>query len=283
MKKISDPKKFQQVMERLRASGKTIGFVPTMGALHEGHLSLVRASRKENDVTVASIFVNPTQFGPNEDLAKYPRPLQKDLALLAKEKNDFVFLPTPEAMYGKGEQTWVEVPESLTKGLCGAFRPGHFRGVATVVAKLFHLALPHRAYFGAKDFQQTAVIRKMIGDLNFNVELKVMPTVREKDGLAMSSRNAYLSAEERKRALVLSNVLFGIRDQIGKRALSIIKQEALARLKKETDRVDYLEIVDSETLEPVTKVQPRMVALAACYVGKTRLIDNVIIAAQKKG
>lgn len=272
-------------MRRLRGAGKTIGFVPTMGALHEGHLSLVERSKKENDVTAVSIFVNPAQFGPKEDFGKYPRPAKKDKALLLGEKTDYLFMPSPAQMYPEGFSSYVELPDSLAAVLCGAFRPGHFRGVATIVVKLFNLVLPRRAYFGLKDYQQCAVIKKVVTDFNFDLELCFAPTVREKDGLAMSSRNAYLSKEERKRASAVSQTLFAIREELcaGKRNLPEIRRRAIRKLKSSADKIDYLEIADPETLVPLKKTQPRMVALAACFVGKTRLIDNVIISLSKNG
>lgn len=267
-------------MESLRRKGKTIGFVPTMGALHEGHLSLFRRARKENTIVAASIFVNPTQFGPKEDFKKYPRPLTADSRLLEKEKVDYLFNPAAEVMCPQGASVSVD-PGPLAKGLCGPFRPGHFRGVATIVAKLFHLAKPHRVYFGAKDYQQAMIIRSLIQDLNFDIEFRLCPTLREKKGLAMSSRNAYLSPENFERAGKISQVLFDLRHQIqaGKRNILQLKRTAQRELSRSVDRIDYLEIVDPLTLEPLKKYQAWMVAAVACYVGKTRLIDNVIITA----
>jgi pantoate--beta-alanine ligase len=278
MKEIKSSKQFQQEMTRLREKGQTIGFVPTMGALHAGHMALVRAARKQNKLVVVSIFVNPTQFGPNEDLNHYPRPLFQDRKLLQEEKVDYLFLPESKTLYPEGFSSWVEVSEELTTKLCGAFRPGHFRGVTTIVAKLFNLVRPHRAYFGAKDYQQATVIRRMNQDLDFGIDIKVVPTVREKDGLAMSSRNAYLSLEERARALSISETLFWLRDEIksGTQDFQTLKQTARIKLDQKVDRIDYLEIVDAETLETLTQPQSKMVVLTACFVGKTRLIDNVI-------
>lgn len=280
---IPGPAYFQKEMEKLRKKGKTIGFVPTMGALHEGHLSLVKQAKKENDIAAVSIFVNPAQFGPKEDFKKYPRPVFEDSKLLKSVKTDFLFMPSAEAMYGGNSSTAVEPEPGLISGLCGKFRPGHFRGVATVVAKLFNIVKPHRAYFGLKDYQQAMVISKMVSDLNMDLKLCLMPTVREKDGLAMSSRNRYLSPEDRRRALIISQVLFEIRDKVKNGAKDLVKlrAEGLKRLKKYTDSVDYLEIVDAVTLEPLKTVRPRMTALAAVKIGNTRLIDNVILAAQK--
>ena len=283
MKIIRDPKKLSEMLAALRQRGKTIGFVPTMGALHEGHLSLVRASKRENDITVVSIFVNPTQFGPQEDLAKYPRPVQQDLNFLQLEEIDVVLMPSVEAMYPEGLANPLKIKGAkwpqLAKGLCGKFRPGHFQGVVTVVAKLLDIIGPCRLYLGAKDYQQVAVIRQMIQDLKMKVRVKIQPTVREKDGLAMSSRNRYLSGEERRRAVRISRILFELRRKLrrGKGSLLAAKSQALRDLKQAVDRVQYLEIVDPLTLRPLKACQRKMVALVACFVGKTRLIDNVII------
>ena len=284
MKLIRDPKKLQQMLREERARGKSIGFVPTMGALHEGHLSLVRASSRENDVTVVSIFVNPTQFGPKEDLAKYPRNIQRDLSFLRAAKVNFVLAPSVNAMYPEGLTKPLEIKGAkwpqFARGLCGKFRPGHFRGVAIVVEKLLNIIGPCRLYLGAKDFQQTAVISQLVRDLNMKIRVRVIPTVRERDGLAMSSRNRYLSLADRRRALVVSRVLFILKQDLLKKngALVTLKARALHELKKIVDRVQYLEIVDPATLRPLKRSQEKMVALAACFVGKTRLIDNVTIA-----
>ncbi len=279
MKLIRDPRKLQEMLQKERARGKGIGFVPTMGALHEGHLSLVRASNRENDVTVVSIFVNPTQFGLNEDYAKYPRVLAQDMKKLRAVKVDYLFCPAVAAMYPKGYATFVEVSPRLANVLCGKFRPGHFRGVATVVAKLLNITGSCRLYLGVKDFQQVAVIRQVVRDLNMSIRVRVMPTVREKDGLAMSSRNRYLQFDERRRALVISRVLFAFKRDLlqKKKSLAGLKARALGELKKNVDRVQYFEIVDAGTLASVKKEQPVMAVLTACFVGKTRLIDNVII------
>jgi pantoate--beta-alanine ligase len=281
MKLIRDPQKLQEALQRERARGKNIGFVPTMGALHEGHLSLVRASSRENDITVVSIFVNPTQFGPHEDYAKYPRVLAKDMKELRTVSVDYLFCPSAAAMYPEDFATFVDVRPRLAHVLCGKFRPGHFRGVATVVAKLLSLVGSCRLYLGAKDFQQTAVINQLVRDLNMKTRVRVMPTVREKDGLAMSSRNRYLSPDERRRALALSRSLFELKKDLlqKKKSLGSLRARALQTLKKSVDQVQYLEIVDPKTLVPVKKYQKEMIALTACFVGKTRLIDNVIIRA----
>ena len=278
MKIIRNPRVFQKEMEKLRREGRTLGFVPTMGALHEGHLSLVRQARKENKVVAVSIFVNPLQFGPKEDFRRYPRNLKKDSALLAKEGVDYVFAPSPASLYPADSQTYVEVGE-LARGLCGKFRPGHFRGVATVVAKLFHLARPHRAYFGAKDYQQARVIKQMASDLNFNIQIRVLPIVRDRDGLALSSRNAFLSADERREALSISHSLAWAKKEMGRgrRNLKKIRARIFRRLRQNLDSVDYVEFVQPEDLKPVKSIKSELVIAVAGWVGKTRLIDNVII------
>ena len=263
----------------IRGKGKRLGLVPTMGALHEGHLSLVRAARARCDVVAVSIFVNPTQFGPNEDFAKYPRSFERDRNLLAKEGVDFIFAPSAEEMYPAGATTWVTV-EGMSDRLCGRSRPGHFRGVTTVVAKLFHIVEPDLAFFGQKDAAQAAIIRRMVRDLNLPVEIVVCPIVREPSGLAMSSRNAYLSAEQKQSALVLYGSLKEIarRFQSGERdtdrLIAAGKQIVAA---DSSVRLDYLEIVDPETLEPLSIVTPPALVAVAAFVGSTRLIDNVVL------
>ncbi len=260
-----------------RREGKRIGLVPTMGALHEGHLSLVRASKERDDVTVVSVFVNPTQFGPNEDFRAYPRDLDKDAACLRQAGVDVLFHPEAAGMYPAGFRTYVQV-EDLQDRLCGKSRPGHFRGVATVVLKLFHIVAPDRAYFGAKDAQQVVIVRRMARDLDLDVEVVACPLVREPDGLALSSRNAYLSTAERSAALVLSTALrwaekavaAGERDgaRLAAGVRSVIEREPLAR-------IDYVEAVDPETLEPVAELGGEVLLALAVFVGATRLIDNV--------
>jgi len=262
-----------------RANGKRLGLVPTMGALHEGHLSLVRAAQAQCDAVAVSLFVNPTQFGPTEDLARYPRPFERDRELLEKEGVAILFAPSAEEMYPKGDGTWVVV-EGLSERLDGRSRPGHFRGVTTVVSKLFHILEPDVAFFGQKDAAQSAVIRGMVRDLNFSVEIAVRPIVREPDGLAMSSRNAYLNAEERMRALVLRRSLQRVEDKlrVGERSATRLIAAASEIFAQETQvRLDYFEIVDPDTLDRVEQVErPTLVAVAA-YVGATRLIDNVVL------
>ncbi|HTN43761.1 MAG TPA: pantoate--beta-alanine ligase [Nitrospiria bacterium] len=262
-----------------RRSGATIGFVPTMGALHEGHLSLMRAARRRCDAVVVSIFVNPAQFGPNEDYARYPRDAKGDAALCRREKAALLFRPEADAVYPKGHATRIRVGR-IGEILEGAFRPGHFSGVATVVAKLFQIVRPDVAFFGQKDYQQTVVIRQLVRDLNFPVRIVVSPTVRENDGLALSSRNRYLSAEERKAALVLFRALQIGRAQIdrGERDAGAVR-EAMALLIQEEPlaRIDYVAIVHPDTLSVVGRIEGPVVLLLAVWIGKTRLIDNALV------
>ncbi len=280
---VTDPAAWQARCLADRDAGARIALVPTMGFLHEGHLSLLREARRLADgggrrgLAVASIFVNPTQFGPGEDLSRYPRDLAGDLAKCAAAGIDRVLAPAdPAAMFPSGHETWVTV-ERASQGLCGASRPGHFRGVATVVAKLFNLTRPHVALFGEKDYQQLAVIRAMVRELAFGVEVAGMPIVREADGLALSSRNAYLSPDERTRALALSRSLFEARDAAvrGDRDAGALRARARERLAAAGARIDYVEIVHPETLAPVRRAEPGSVMLVAAAVGATRLIDNV--------
>ena len=262
-----------------RALGQEIGFVPTMGALHAGHASLLKRSRAENPVSVLSIFVNPTQFGPNEDLASYPRDLERDQNLCLEADASVLFLPEVAEIYPTGFQTHVE-PGRLAEPLCGRFRPGHFRGVATVVAKLFNIVEPDLAFFGQKDFQQTVVIRRMARDLNMAVDVVVVPTIREADGLALSSRNTHLDEDARRRALCLSKGLLAAKAAFdaGERGVTKLLKLARAPLAG-VDSVQYLELVDVQNLEPVKGQIDRTVALCvAAYVGSTRLIDNVVLA-----
>jgi pantoate--beta-alanine ligase len=262
-----------------RASGRRLGLVPTMGALHEGHLSLVRVAKATCDAVAVSIFVNPTQFGPNEDLSRYPRPFERDCQLLEKEGIDILFAPRVEEIYPPGAVSWVLV-EGLSEKLDGGSRPGHFRGVTTIVAKLFHIVEPDVAFFGQKDAAQLAVIRRMVADLNFPVQIVACPIVREPDGLAMSSRNAYLDREERVRARVLQRGLQEARKQFlaGERTaakLISIGKEAFAC--EPVVRLDYFEIVDPDTLEPIERVSQEALVGVAAFVGKTRLIDNLLL------
>jgi len=267
----------QKYSRALKRQNKKIGFVPTMGYLHEGHLSLVRQSIKENDITVASIFVNPLQFGPKEDFKKYPRAIKRDEAMLKKAGVDALFYPTAAGMYREPYYTYVDVGR-LSGQLCGRSRPGHFKGVATVVAKLFNLVRPDTAYFGQKDAQQAVIIKQMAEDLNVGIRIKTMPTVREKDGLAMSSRNTYLKPEERKDAAILYKSLLLAKRMIGPGRSSageiISKMKALIKQKKSA-KIDYVEIVDEKTLKPVSKARGGILIALAVYIGKTRLIDNL--------
>jgi pantoate--beta-alanine ligase len=268
----------------VRSGGGRLGFVPTMGALHEGHLSLVRAARAGADVVAASIFVNPTQFGPSEDLAKYPRAFERDCELLEREGVEFLFAPSVEEMYPAGAVTWVNV-EGLSDKLDGRSRPGHFRGVATVVAKLFQVVEPDAAFFGQKDAAQVAIIRRMVLDLNLAVEIVVCPIVREADGLAMSSRNAYLDGEQRKRALVLHRSLMRVQRLVdaGERDARRLAAEGHEEFAGENAvRLDYFEVVDPETLDPVEDVSGGALVAAAAFVGDTRLIDNILLGVTRR-
>ena len=263
-----------------QGSGLTVGFVPTMGALHEGHLSLVRASVEECDRTVVSIYVNPTQFGEGEDLDEYPRRLGEDCGVLEDLGADFVFAPADERMYPEGYATYV-VQEGLTEKLCGAFRPGHFRGVLTIVSKLFNVVPADRAYFGRKDFQQSVVIRRMVRDLNFPIHIRIMPTVREDDGLAMSSRNEYLTESEREQATCLYRALRKARGlyEDGETEVGVLLDEMERIINHEPDtEPEYVEIVDCETLEPVERASDRAIAVLAVHLGEARLIDNLPLA-----
>lgn len=258
---------------------RTVGFVPTMGALHPGHCSLVRAARRQSGVAVASIFVNPTQFAPNEDFTRYPRTLDEDCRMLEAEGVDLVFTPNAATMYPPGAATFVDVP-GIGDRLDGASRPGHFRGVATVVAKLFHIVQPDLAFFGQKDAAQVAVLRRMVRDLNFPIEIVVCPTVREPDGLAMSSRNRYLSPEERQQALALHRALETARTmaETGEHSAAVLLQSMEASLQAEPAvRVDYLAVVDPDTLLPVGDIRSGALLAVAAYVGGTRLIDNLLL------
>lgn len=261
------------------ARDRRLGFVPTMGALHEGHLSLVRAASAACEVVAVSIFVNPRQFGAGEDLAKYPRAFERDCALLEKEGVNLLFAPAVEEMYPAGAVTWVTV-EGLSEKLDGRSRPGHFRGVTTVVAKLFHIAEPEVAFFGQKDAAQVAIIRRMVRDLNFDVEIVACPIVREADGLAMSSRNAYLDPQERRQALVLHGSLMRVKQLVesGERDVERLKSAGREEIGRESAmRLDYFEIVDPESLDPVSDVENGGLAAVAGCVGRTRLIDNLVL------
>ena len=262
-----------------RSFAGRVGLVPTMGYLHEGHLSLVRRARQDCDHVVVSIFVNPAQFGPREDLSKYPRDLDRDLSLLGPLGVDLIWMPTNEIMYPPNYQTWVEV-EEITRLLEGAMRPGHFRGVTTVVAKLFNAVQPHKAYFGQKDAQQAAVIRQMTRDLSYPIEIVVCPIVREPDGLAMSSRNVYLDPEQRKAATVLSRALRAAQElyETGERDAETLREKMKEVLVGEPlANVQYVSCADYDTLEELDAVTGKALLSMAVFVGKTRLIDNVIL------
>jgi pantoate--beta-alanine ligase len=279
MKIIDTISEMQSLADSLRREGRMIGFVPTMGFLHEGHVSLMRSARQACDVVAVSIFVNPTQFGPNEDLARYPRDEAGDRAKCEAAGVDVLFMPKAAAMYPDAPSVFVMV-EGISDVLEGVVRPGHFRGVATVVAKLFNIVKPHKAFFGQKDYQQCAVIRRMVKGLNMEVEVVVLPTVREADGLAMSSRNSYLSADERLKAAVIHRALFAAEQLAGTgtNAPDILKNRIQAVLREEKNiEIDYIEVVDPETLAPLSSGKDVMVLLVAVRLGRTRLIDNLVI------
>jgi pantoate--beta-alanine ligase len=279
MKIIIGVDQMKKTAKRLKSKGKTIGFVPTMGFLHQGHLSLVRESLRRADATVVSIFVNPAQFGPGEDFKDYPRDLKKDSELLKKEGVDYLFVPEAADMYPEGYKTYVEVHDLQNK-LCGRSRPTHFRGVCTVVLKLFNIVNPDISFFGQKDAQQAIIIKRMVHDFNSDVKVEVLSTVREKDGLALSSRNIYLNEEQRKAALVLSKTLREAEALVkkGERDVAVILSRMREIIGKEPlARIDYTEIVDMEELNPITRVEKQALAAVAIFVGKARLIDNTIL------
>ncbi len=279
MQTVQTVPELRQLVTRARLKGRRVGLVPTMGALHAGHLSLVQAARQGCDLVVGSIFVNPTQFGPKEDFSKYPRTFEKDSALLAQENADILFAPAIEDVYPPGASTFVEV-EDLSQRLDGASRPGHFRGVATVVSKLFLMAAPHRAFFGQKDAAQVAVLRKMVRDLHFDLEIVVCPIVRDDDGLALSSRNAYLSPEERKQSLVLNRSLRRVEELAQKGATQAQELIAAAQAifaQEPQVRVDYIAAVNPDSLEAVADISKGALFAVAAWVGTTRLIDNTMI------
>jgi pantoate--beta-alanine ligase len=265
-----------------RRTGMRLGLVPTMGALHEGHLSLIRAAKASCQVVAASIFVNPTQFGPNEDLARYPRPFERDRELLESEGVDLLFAPSVDEMYPSGAVTWVTV-EDLSDKLDGRSRPGHFRGVTTIVAKLFHAVEPDAAFFGQKDAAQAAIIRRMVRDLNFPVEIIICPIVREPEGLAMSSRNIYLDPQRRKQALILQRSLKQVKQMTGAGEYDATRLIAAAKevfAGEPAVRLDYFEIVDADSLNPVNDVAKGALVAVAAFVGTTRLIDNILLPAR---
>jgi len=277
MKVFGKPRELKEYIKRLKREGKTVGFVPTMGYLHEGHLSLVRCSKRENDLTVVSIFVNPTQFGEGEDFDRYPRDLERDLQLLQKEGVDVVFAPEVEDIYPRDFSTYVEETE-ISRLWEGQFRPGHFRGVCTIVTKLFNIVQPDRAYFGEKDYQQLQVIKRMVRDLDMDVEVKGCPIVREEDGLAMSSRNVYLTPEERKQATAIYKSFLLAQELVkkGVRDAETVKREMEKFLKSFPliEKIDYIAIVDPETLKPVKEIKGGERILVAVRTPSARLIDN---------
>jgi len=281
MKIYTDPKQMQQYALTQRTAGKTIALIPTMGYLHRGHATLMEEARPTAEIVIVSIFVNPLQFGFQEDLDVYPRNLEGDCRTCEQAEVDIIFSPRSSDIYSAGFQTEVSVAE-ITKGLCGAHRPGHFNGVTTVVAKLFNLTLPHKAFFGEKDYQQLVAIRQMVDDLNFPIEIIGIPIVREVDGLAMSSRNIYLSPSQREAALSLSHGLFQAREAFnrGERQSSILRQTVRNTIQEDTDntcQLEYLAVCDPETLEEIEQIEKGAVIALAARVGKTRLIDNILL------
>ncbi len=279
MKIINRISKIRDFVKNNRKKGKEIGFVPTMGYLHQGHLTLMKKAKAQNDIVVASIFVNQTQFGPGEDYENYPRDLKRDVQLAKEIGVDAIFIPEVEEIYLPQSATTVSV-EGLTDYLCGASRPGHFAGVCTIVTKLFNIVNPDRAYFGQKDAQQVLVIKRMVKDLNFDIEIVAVPIVREDDGLAISSRNKYLNDQQRKASLVLYNSLQLAKELIegGKRDTSLIKEEIIRLIsKEELATIDYVEIVDQDTLEGIKEINGKILIALALYIGEIRLIDNLML------
>ena len=277
---IETVKELREYLAGQRAAGKTVGLVPTMGFLHEGHLSLIREAKAENDVVVVSDFVNPTQFGPNEDFESYPRNIEQDTELALSAGADVIFYPSVSEMYPPESSTYVEVEGNITRVLCGTSRPTHFRGVTTVVNKLFNIVEPNKAYFGQKDAQQVAVLTKMVKDLHMDIELIICPIVREPDGLAMSSRNTYLSAEERKQAVILNQALKKAKNAFANGEKDVVKLTGII-----TDKInemplaviDYVSILDFPSLKPIITIEKDALAAVAVKFGKTRLIDNEIL------
>ena len=277
MKVINKPEELQKIIEELKKEGKSVGLVPTMGALHFGHVSLIKKSVLQNDITVVSVYVNPIQFGPNEDYEKYPRPIEKDIKVCQDNKVDFLFLPTNETLYNKNFSTYI-YNNNVSKIMCGITRPTHFQGVCTIVAKLFNIVMPQRAYFGLKDYQQYIIIKQMVEDLNFNIEIVGCPIVREESGIAMSSRNTYLSKEEKVQAtgiyksLCLAKQLFCEGKEI--EDIKQVVEENI--LKIPNSKIDYIEIRNSKNLQEVTDLDKNIVIAVAVKVGNVRLIDNMV-------
>jgi pantoate--beta-alanine ligase len=277
MKIIKNPLQIQKISIELMKKNKSIGLVPTMGALHLGHISLIKKSVSQNDITVVSIYVNPIQFGPNEDYKRYPRPIKDDIEICKKNGVDYLFLPTNETLYDNDFSTYVTV-DKLSNMMCGVTRPIHFRGVATIVSKLFNMVLPDRAYFGLKDYQQYTVIKQMVKDLNFKIKVIGCPIVREKNGLAMSSRNTYLSQEAKENASNIHKILVNAKKSFnsGKNIFSVIKEAGILLSKIENSEVDYIEARDSNTLQPVQTTSKKVVIAVAVKVQNIRLIDNIL-------
>ena len=279
---MSEPKEVRDQVKRWRAEGLSVGLVPTMGYLHEGHQSLIKKSVEQNDKTVVSVFVNPIQFGPGEDLATYPRDMKRDTELCESTGADLIFHPEPSDMYADDFCTFIDM-DKVTKNLCGKTRPTHFRGVCTVCGKLFHIVAPDRAYFGQKDAQQLAVIRRMVRDLNFDLEIVGCPIIREEDGLAKSSRNTYLSPDERQAATVLYKALSAGEAQIkaGETDAMVVRETIRSIIDDEPlAEIDYVEVVNFDSIEPVTHIEGNTLVAVAVYIGKTRLIDNFIITGE---
>lgn len=284
MRSIYDPREMQRIAVTLRKQGKTIGFVPTMGYFHEGHLSLMREARLKNDILIVSLFVNPTQFGPKEDLDRYPRDLNRDTSLALAENVDFLFSPEQEKMYPEHFQSFIQVRE-LSKPMCGKYREGHFEGVTTVVLKLFNIVKPHQSYFGQKDFQQAVIIQRMVVDLNLDVDVIILPTIREPDGLAMSSRNVLLSSRERESASILYQTLVHGSEMIasGEREVPRLYAAMNELLARSVDiEVQYLDIRDTKTLTrwDTGTLEGTVVIAIAAFIGVTRLIDNVVVSSE---
>ena len=278
MKIIHTIAEVRNEIKKARKDNKSVGFVPTMGYLHEGHASLMRRAKMENDLVIISIFVNPTQFGPGEDLGSYPRDLDRDSALSESAGVDFLFAPQVKEIYPNGYTTYVEVEGEITKQLCGKSRPGHFKGVTSIVAKLFNIVMPDTAYFGQKDAQQVAVIMQMVRDLNFDIEIIPCPIVREEDGLALSSRNTFLNSQERQEATILSRSLFEVKQRIeaGERDASKIRESITSNISTvKSANIDYIDIVNAKILQKVDKIDGDVLIALAVKIGKTRLIDNI--------
>lgn len=277
---IETIKELRSLVGSYKKEGKTIGFVPTMGFLHEGHLSLIRRAKADNDIVVVSDFVNPTQFAPNEDFDSYPRDIERDEQLAKSAGADIIFYPSVSEMYPEGSSTFVEVEGDITKVLCGASRPSHFRGVTTVVAMLFNIVKAHKAYFGQKDAQQAAVLIQMVRDMHMDIELIVCPIVREEDGLAMSSRNTYLSDEERKQALILSQALNVVKAAFdgGENSIASLKEIITNKINEmPLANIDYVSIYEYPSLKVINNIEEKAIAAVAVKFGKTRLIDNIIL------